>query len=527
MSFEKDIFISYAHIDEKEASDDTKGWVTDFHRSLQVRLSQILGSSPVIWRDDRLQGNDFFGPEIISQFPKLKILVSILTPRYLKSEWCTREVEEFFKAAEATGGISVENKSRIFKVLKTPVKHELEPEKIRDMLGYEFYRVDSSTGRPREFLKVFGPESEQAFWTKLDDVAYDIAQLIEKIDQISEGKVNGNQPEAKTLSYNTGISTNASVNAKKKIYLADTTYDLRDYHENLKRELEDSGFTVLPNKNLPLIADQYIKEAEAFMNDCILSIHLLGPSYGLIPEGTAKSVLVLQNEVAAKQSTDRGLNRLLWIAPGSTSEDARQQEFLNQLKQNEDLQHDSDLLEDTIEKFKFAIFDNIRNQEAKEKEKALALEKEKEKEMASDGGANASTVVHEPRLVYLICDQRDLAETKVLEDFLFDRGHEVMLPFFEGEEAQLLNEHMENLKQCDAVIVYYGNQNELWLRSTLRDLLKLPALGRDKPLLSKIAYVAGPSTPQKERFRSNELTVINGITGFNPHLLNDFIEKLK
>ncbi len=525
MTFDKDIFISFAQLDDKVANEDTKGWITDFHRSLQVRLSQLLGRPPIIWRDDHLQGNDLLTPEIIAQFPKLKVLVSILTPRYLKSEWCALELEEFFKAAEATGGVTIENKARIFKVLKTPINRDLEPEKIRDMLGYEFYRIDASTGRPREFLKVFGQESEQAFWTKLDDVAYDIAQLIEKIDQLSEG-ANGNQ-SPKTFSYNRGISTSALVNAKKKIYLADTTYDLREYHESLKRELEDSGFTILPNKNLPLVADQYMAEAEAFMKECILSLHLLGPSYGLIPEGTGKSILVLQNEVAAKQSAERGLNRLIWIAPSTTPEDPRQLEFLSQLKQNEQLQQDSDLLEDTIEKFKFAIFDNIRRQEDKEKEQALALEKEKQKETAADAGTKTSSVAGEPRLIYLVCDQRDLADIKALEDFLFEKGHEVMVPIFEGEEAQLRDEHIENLKQCDAVLVYYGNQNELWLRSTLRDLLKLPALGRDKPLLSKIAYVASPSTPQKERFRSNELTVINGLTGFNPQLLDDFIGKLK
>ena len=80
---------------------------------------------------------------------------------------------------------------------------------------------------------------------------------------------------------------------------------------------------------------------------------------------------------------------------------------------------------------------------------------------------------------------------------------------------------------CDAVILYYGNANELWLRSMTRDLLRLPALGRTKPLLAKVAYLAGPPTPQKERFRSNELTVVNGINGFNTQLLNDFIEKLR
>ncbi|HYV91305.1 MAG TPA: hypothetical protein VE978_05965 [Chitinophagales bacterium] len=524
MNFEKDIFISYAHIDDEPMSEGMKGWISEFHKSLEVRLSQLLGSHPVIWRDARLQGNDFFGPEIVAQFPKLKVMMSIITPRYVKSDWCTKEVEEFFKAANETGGISIENKARIFKILKTPVKLDAQPEKIREILGYEFYKEDPTTGRFKEFDRIFGQEIEQAYWAKLDDVAHDVAQLIEKLGTSVTPSTNGNKPEVKTTSVPDTTSANGSA-AKRKIYLADTTYDLRDYHESLKRELEDNGFSVVPNKNMTPVADIFKSEVETFINDAILSIHLIGSSYGLVPEGTDKSIIVLQNEIAAKQSAARSLNRLIWIPPTTKSDDARQQSFIEQLKHSEELQQDSDLLEGTVEEFKFAIFDNIRKQEAKEKEKENALEKEKQKENSAGGSFTEGDAG--PRLIYIICDQRDLSDTKALEDYLFDSGHEVMLPIFEGEEAQLRKEHEENLRQCDAVILYYGNANELWLRSMTRDLLRLPALGRAKPLLSKIAYLANPSTPQKERFRSNELTVINGLTGFNPQLLNDFMGKLK
>lgn len=528
MNFEKDIFISYAHIDELEISDDIKGWISDFHRSLEVRLSQILGNRPVIWRDDRLQGNDFFGPEIVAQFPKLKVLVSIITPRYLKSEWCTREIEEFYKAAELTGGVSIENKARIFKVLKTPVKLESQPEKIRDILGYEFYRIDPSTGRPREFLKMFGQESEQAFWARLDDVAYDIAQLIEKLDQPAQASKNGTVHESKTIVHANGITVNTTSNTRKKIYLADASYDLKEYHDSVRRELEDTGFIVLPDKNLTLYAEKFKSEVAEHMRECILSIHMIGSSYGLVPEGTEKSVIVLQNEIAAEQSISNGMNRLIWVNPEINATDPRQQTFIEQLRNNEELQQDSDLLHGSIEEFKFAIFDNIRKQDVKEKEKQLALEKEQQKTAAAATGNLATPIdTGGPRLIYFICDQRDLDETRGIEDCLFDAGHEVMLPVFEGEEAQLRKEHEENLRMCDAVILYYGNANELWLRSMTRDLLRLPALERTKPLLAKLAYLAGPPTPQKERFRSNELTVVNGINGFNTQILNDFIEKLR
>lgn len=94
-AFERDIFISYAHLDNEALTEEEKGWVSAFDNALQKRLGQLLGRKPDIWRDRKLQGNDIFGDEIVAQFLKLKVMISIISPRYLESEWCRRELEEF------------------------------------------------------------------------------------------------------------------------------------------------------------------------------------------------------------------------------------------------------------------------------------------------------------------------------------------------------------------------------------------------------------------------------------------------
>lgn len=60
MKFENDIFISYAHIDDQPLVEGKKGWVSNFHRALEIRLAQLLGRRSRIWRDPKLQGNDVF-----------------------------------------------------------------------------------------------------------------------------------------------------------------------------------------------------------------------------------------------------------------------------------------------------------------------------------------------------------------------------------------------------------------------------------------------------------------------------------
>jgi hypothetical protein len=77
MKFDKDIFISYAHMDNDPIIADQPGWITEFHRALKIMLSQKMGWEPRIWRDTRLQGNDIFDKEIVDQFSNVAIMISV------------------------------------------------------------------------------------------------------------------------------------------------------------------------------------------------------------------------------------------------------------------------------------------------------------------------------------------------------------------------------------------------------------------------------------------------------------------
>src|SRR6202521_2737055 len=189
MNFEGDAFISYAHLDNVELIEGRKGWVANLHRALEVRVGQLLGKQPQIWRDPKLQGNDFFAEALIERLRNVAALVSVVSPRYVRSEWARRELAEFSKAAEAQGGVSCCDKARIFKVLKTPVPLETHPAELKPLLGYEFFKVDPETGRIRELDEIFGPEAQRDFWLKLDDLAHDICGLLEMLEGPDEAGV--------------------------------------------------------------------------------------------------------------------------------------------------------------------------------------------------------------------------------------------------------------------------------------------------------------------------------------------------
>ena len=166
--FKFDIFISYTHIDNKPLSDHQKGWIAKLHEDLETRLAMILGEEPRMWRDPRLQGNEVFDESIVRQLNKVALLVSVLSPRYVKSEWCTRELREFLRAAEQTGGVRIGDKVRLFKVVMIPVPPEDHPPELQPLLGYKFFETDPETGHPIEFGLL--PDAERRYWSRLNDL---------------------------------------------------------------------------------------------------------------------------------------------------------------------------------------------------------------------------------------------------------------------------------------------------------------------------------------------------------------------
>jgi hypothetical protein len=410
-------------------------------------------------------------------------------------------VNEFYATCEQNIGFTIQNKARIFKVVKTPVRLDLHPEKIQNVLGYEFFSTDANSGRVKEYGQVFGQQSEIAYWEKLDDLANDICSFLESLEGTTS--TSGHTPNpvaASTATIAPVIPIAVAPKQKKKIYLAESSYDTLEFRDSIKRELQDLEYTLLPNKQLPLIAPVLHTEVTNFIQEADLCIHLMGSGYGVVPEGTQKSIVEIQNEIATAQSAAKGLPRLIWMPENNVATDDRQQAFLEKLQNGKEGIAGADFIISSIEDFKSIISDKLKS-----------LEEEKKKPEPVVVANNASSTEKKSKLIYLICDMQDMDLIKPLEDVLFDNGHEVVIPIFDGDESQIREDHIENLKMCDAAIIFYGNANELWLRSKMRDFLKISGYGREQPLNIKAVYLSAPDSANKQRFRSVEAEVLNGI----------------
>ena len=491
MNFEGDAFISYAHIDNLELEDGHGGWVANLHRALEIRLAQLLGKQTRIWRDPKLQGNDALSDTLLEKVRRAAALVPVLSPRYVKSEWSLRELAEFCEACEQHGGLRVGDKARIFKVMKTPIGREHHPAELQDLLGYEFFKVDPETGRVRELDEIFGPEAKREFWLKLDDLAHDLCRLLQLLEsqtgQISESP----DPDA--------------------VYLAETTNDLREYREAIKRDLVQHGYTVLPARPLPLSSSELTAAIAEDLSRCRMSIHMIGKNYSLVPEGDMQSLLEIQNELAIDRGKSGAFSRLVWIPRGLVVSDARQQKVIEQFRMDPRLGGRADLLETPFEDFATMI--------------EAWLKRDLKTAPASPLVAGES---HSPGSapIYVIYDQRDAALVSPWCDHLFTH-FEVIHPVFTGTEAEIREYHEENLRTCEAVLIFYGAANEAWLRRKLGEVQKSVGYGRTKPQPVVGVALLPPRTPEKERFRTHKALVMSQWDGLAPDALEPFVAAAK
>src|SRR2546430_4548340 len=222
MPFTYDVFISYRHLDNIPVSGAT-GWIDDFTKRLTTQLTFKLGHEPRVWRDPKLGGSDYFERVILKALQQSKILISVLSPGYIdpSSEWCLRELTDFCRLAKQDIGVSIEDKSRCFKIVKTFVAREKHPAELQGLLGYEFFDEDADSDRVRDFSYLSDGYRYNRYLDQIDQLAFDITQMLMAIDS------------AKSVTTPDRLHT---------VYIAEATTDRSHYRVSIRNELLSLGF---------------------------------------------------------------------------------------------------------------------------------------------------------------------------------------------------------------------------------------------------------------------------------------------
>lgn len=478
--FEHDLFLSYSWKDDDVVLENwERGWVGRFRKSLGKRLEQIIGKPMDIWWDkqrDSLPGN--VKVEIlVDSLKQTTALVAILSRAYLESKWCKLELEEFQANCRDHSIANLGPKHRIFKVLKARMDLDEQPEPIRNLLGYEFFRWNEERSRSTEMFqdKVDGRD----YLERLDDLVHDIRDLFE----LAEG-----------------------AGPKGVVFVAEVSEDLRAERDEIVRYLKQDKVQVLPEEPLPLSGARLRSKVREVLEKSAFSIHLLGGEYGLIPQGEEVSLEAIQLDLALSGPLGSG-RRLVWH-PESLSD--RQTELLAGFENRFD---GVELYIQDLEKLKTGIKDETRGPQ--------------EVEQAEELGPGA--LVDFNPYIYLLRQEADLEASARLRETLEHEGLVVVEPLCDDEEKARKSFQETYLGMSIGAVLFWGGGATAWCQQSLlalRVAARSSQRGSAGPLALGV-YLAPGNSPEKDRFRARDAAVFDGRSCFPGEALARFVEDLK
>ena len=507
MQFDQHVFISYAHRDNKPLGDGDPGWVSRFHTLLSNMLDARMEDEPRIWRDETLQGNTVFSDEILHQIQDTAVLLSVVSPRYVGSEWCLREANTFCQAAQLLGGPAINRNSRVFKIIKIPPgSQDALPTAMRDTLGFDFYELSGQD--PLELDPAYGPGMEVKLKTEVARLAGKIARMLGALDALAAPAGGSNKPA---------------------VYLAECSHDRNPDREALRTELESHGYPVRPDCTLPLQEADYRAEVAHQLAQCALSVHLVGSKYGAVPYGASEqSVVVLQNELAVQRARAGLLQRVVSLPQGTASDDAKQQAFIHALHTDLAVQGPGDLVTAGLEAVKESVRAALARIEAPPPPlpPPPAAAQPAAAGVAAGGSAADAASGAPAGTVYVIFDKPDLPATAALRKSLAAHGR-VLKPVFSGDAGEVRKANEQWLIECDTVLIYYGSGSDAWKASVDSELRKAVALRGGRPFGAVVTWLAGPASDDKaDLVDTGGAAVIDGQAGFSDALLAPLLARL-
>ena len=253
---------------------------------------------------------------------------------------------------------------------------------------------------------------------------------------------------------------------------------------------------------------------------------LIGEDYGDSIEGHELSLVDLQNEMAneysgnlikenLKNDKKKQFGRLIWISQSIKNITERQKIFIENIKTEAALYEETEVLEVDLEEMKSIVIEEIETGG-----RFHSVNRE-------ISGYEEPSKTDSSKIIYLILDKEDLEEGQVIAKALKKKGFRVVQPIFEGELVDVRYIHQENLKRCDAAIIYFGNTSEAWIKTKLQDLMKSPGFGRVKKMIAKAVYFRDEKKIDSNYLKKNNTMILGEQAAFKLLHLKPFLELLE
>lgn len=466
-NYKNDIFVSYAHVDDQVEPGADEGWVTTLVKGLKTKLAQKLGRSDAykLWFDHELSRHVRITPQIMDALKKTAILIVVLSPGYTASDWCQREKEAFLSFIK-------ESSSRVFIVERDKIKDEERPSEFEELKGYCFWVQEE--GKPPQTLGTPKPNPDDPrYYELVNDLSYDLAEELHKLKSAAKS------PAVKLSE------------ASPTVFLAEVTDDLDLQRDSMKRYLNQAGIRVLPEACYPFDPRAFKQAVERDLAKCKLFIQLLSGTAGKKPPDLPQGYVNLQFECAKKA--------------GKTITQWRSQDL--KITSITDANHRALLQLDTvvataIEEFKSMVKENILYKPPTSTKKPIEA------------------------FVFVDMESADRSVANEICDILDRHGASYALPMECGKPVEIRTDLEQNMLECDALIVIYGNSTVKWVREHLRQSRKILAQ-RERPLQALAVYEGPPMPKDNLGFKLPNMKTLDCKEGLNEQELKSFLNNIQ
>lgn len=481
--YKNDVFVSYAHRDNEGPHNQREGgWVDTVASKLQSQLEKRLVAPPntvTVWTDYDLPTNKPITPELLKEVRASALLLVVLSPYYLLSEWCVRERDAFLALAQERLA-----EGHVFLINYANIDHGRRPKEFGDLKGDDFFVFDRKVNCDRP-LGEFDPR-EPAFEQQIYALSVKMAGVLREM--------SSNPPHHRPADKRNPAS---QAGQGYDVFVA-ATDDLEDREQELSNHLVQAGLRVSPRRFYGQASlGEFEAAVGAEMANCRVFAQLLNTTKGTPP--AFESPLRLPALLAKMAKRQTGMRTLQWRDP------------LIDLNSISDPTHRALLDAATacpIEEFKRSV---------------VAAATQKPDPPPTPRPPNVLVFVdHLP-------EDSELAEQvrKVLWD---ESIEDVQLPI--DGNAQVVNDNLEDLlNQADGMIEVFGCAEPASLDMRMRHHKRILG-GRDRKIAA-LAILEGPPGDQ-EKFaqllhaqKSPSLLIIDSPRGVKREDLADFITRLR
>jgi hypothetical protein len=480
-NYTHDIFVSYAHGPEAqnryhgERDNLLTGWtrrfVDDLTAQIDVSLSQVeFGGQAAFFMDGDLNGSGSLTANIKAAVQKSALLLVVMSPLYLRSKWCTDEID-WFLAAGKEDNPELHRFNRIFVTRAFPTDHRLWPNGLKDEIGKATYGhfFHQRNARPGEAVPFGWPlpdKQVREYWTQIVRLATEITSKLRRLKEL----------EQKSLAGATATTIEPAIGRRVMLgYMHDTLIPIR---KELRHELTKVGLQVLPPENDDAWDEPSLCERLNTYLDQAHVVALCANQYcGTWPRNQDGGFISLQMQAAR----ERKILCQLWLTWDQAVEPQTPEykQFLNELvRESESSNLDIKMNYESVKEFAEHIKATVNGESiASTGVEQLAV-------VCSNLRSNVDTHKRFYQTVLTAIDETDRLS---------------ILPTFDNATGHIRLEEIEkDINRADTIVVICFDEAWSWARNIMgqiRQLIKADAAKRARLL------IIGP--PAKEGFEVN------------------------